>query len=642
MTVAGSRGRLPVRAIDLACAVLLCLGAVRLFGVVLQSPLIGYANQYDMVRTSACVDLWPALPSPERYGAHQIAPVERYVAETLPGGPCYPSTVVAFVTLAKAVAGAADALHLRDAGTFPLRLVGIVQALALAASVLWFCMLERRRPWARLAHAAVFALVLADPINALWLNTLYTEPGALLCAYVAIGLAVLPAARVSRWPVIVAAVAAAAGLAWSRQQYAPFAVVPLLVLMPYWWHRKRAACAVAAMVLMATWVLQPWALSRLPAIAAANAHDFYLGAALPAVRDEAGALRALGLPANCRDAIGSTWYVGMGRDPQSQCPAVARLGRTAFLALAWHDPMLPWRILLRGLPQAQVGWMHYLGMVAGGRFVDLSHEHGLAAASIATVIEALPLDAYFALLAAFAAAFAISTVAWARGLAGNPDDDGWLRAMALTGATGAYALASAIFGDGYVEVARHALLMHAALASLALLCGGRGWRWLRSAPLRAAAGASPRRLVTNLAPVMIGVALAAALAASLSLAARRWPLAHGVLGMPATREFAGAVLDVRGWAVDPFGIATVQVAAYRDWDDRHPAASWDASFAGPVYGPLGESLARYFPTFRDAAHGSFELRIARSAWPAAAPCLRTRVLNGAGVWTEIDRRCMER
>jgi hypothetical protein len=76
-------------------------------------------------------------------------------------------------------------------GPVDLRLVGAVKGAALILVALGLDAALKRRPAWALANAAVFAFVLADPMTTLWLNTLYTEFGALLGAYASIGL--LPA-----------------------------------------------------------------------------------------------------------------------------------------------------------------------------------------------------------------------------------------------------------------------------------------------------------------------------------------------------------------------------------------------------------------------------------------------------------------
>ena len=42
--------------------VIFWIGIIRMFLVILHSPLLGYANNYDMVRLQACQQIWPSDP----------------------------------------------------------------------------------------------------------------------------------------------------------------------------------------------------------------------------------------------------------------------------------------------------------------------------------------------------------------------------------------------------------------------------------------------------------------------------------------------------------------------------------------------------------------------------------------------------
>ena len=90
----------------LAALLLLALGAWRIAVIVAASPMLGYANQFDMGRTSACFGLWPDLPEPARYEAHPQAPIARYVRGEQRPAECYRSSELAFVAAALAIAAA--------------------------------------------------------------------------------------------------------------------------------------------------------------------------------------------------------------------------------------------------------------------------------------------------------------------------------------------------------------------------------------------------------------------------------------------------------------------------------------------------------------------------------------------------------
>lgn len=613
----------------LACFVLVVLGCLRLFAVVLHDPLLGYANQYDAIRTSACVGLYPALPVPARYEAFREAPVATYVVDGTQRTGCYPATGVLVVAVAKALAGIGHRLRLVPAGQYPLRAVGLVNAVLLVALVLSFVWLERARPWARLAHAAVFALVLADPVESFWMNSLYTESATTLSAYALVGVMGLRSTSKPSPRAYAAFLLALAGFGLARQQNMPFAFVPLVIVAASWLRAARLRWLVAVGALAAIAALQASWLAALPTIRAANDHDFYLGAVLPAVRDEPRALARLGLPEACRDAIGSTWYVGMGAPPSTSCPEVEKLGRLEFLPLAAADPALPWRVLLRGLPEAQSPWQHQLGMIAGERLADFAHSGGVRALSVLGSFERIPLGAFLLVVAAVAAVVVVGGALWVRSFYESAVDDGFLRCVLACGCLALYAPVSAIFGDGYVEVSRHAALFHPCVATLALLLVGRPF-----AVAPRANGAVGWRAV------VVGVALTAIFAVGLVAAAHRLPMARGVVDEPTSRRIDGPLYPLRGWALDPFGVARVLVRAYATLDSETPVATWSTTADLPKRGAFGESLERFYPTYPASHAGGFAVDVPREVLQRA-PCLRTVAANRLGVATEIDRRCVK-
>ena len=103
-------------------------------------------------------------------------------------------------------------------------------------------------------------------------------------------------------------IGALAALTLARPQYIAFGLVPLLV-MAFAGRRGNRGVLIAATIGFASAVaLQSQWMARWPSFRAASNYDFYLGAVLPAVHDERLAISTLGLPPDCRNAIGSNWF----------------------------------------------------------------------------------------------------------------------------------------------------------------------------------------------------------------------------------------------------------------------------------------------------------------------------------------------
>jgi hypothetical protein len=610
----------------LAALLLLALGVWRIAVVVAASPMLGYANQFDMGRTSACFGLWPDLPEPARYEAHPQAPIARYVRGEQRPAECYRSTELAFVAAALAIAP-------RD-GPVDLRLVGAVKGAVLILVALGLDAALKRRPAWALANAAVFAFVLADPMTTLWLNTLYTEFGALLGAYASIGL--LPALVVRepqsappRWTLF-GFVCSLTVLGMSRQQHLLLpAVLALPVLVSLWRTARGIALGLALGVLAIA--LAQATIVRPTTITAANNVDVVLGAILPASRDQARTAARLKLPERCLQSSGASWYETMGESLAATCPEALAMPRRALAAVAFAEPSTIVRAVLRGLPQLQDWRLGYLGSVEDRDFAGSDAVRvvaGPAAISLAPAVTALSgkafawvLGASLALLIASAGATLLASIR------GSPAPFA-LVIYALT-ATAWYAILTSILGDGYVEIPRHAQLAAPNLAAALLIAAG---------ALLAAMLTAGRRRADNApdAPATLSIVVASLAIATIGYIALRGtiaatPLATGIVDRPKQNRVPDGAVEFVGWALDPRGVARVELVA-------DGGEVYRAEYGRPYAGARGEPLALYFPGYPDVALPGFAASLPPQALAAGSLGVRTFVVNVDGLHTEIDRR----
>ena len=124
--------------------VLIGIGAWRVYAVVGAAPLLGYANQYDMRRISACVGLWPDVPPAARLQAHPEAPIARYVRGEREPAECYWSSELLFV--------APVAASLAVGETVDLRVIGAIKAVTLIVIAFALGAMLRRWPAIALVH----------------------------------------------------------------------------------------------------------------------------------------------------------------------------------------------------------------------------------------------------------------------------------------------------------------------------------------------------------------------------------------------------------------------------------------------------------------------------------------------------------
>jgi len=509
--------------------VLIGIGACRVIAVVAATPLLGHANQFDMRRISACVGLWPDVPAAERLQAHPEAPLARFVRGERRPDECYDSSELLFVAPVAAILAPGDAVD--------LRVIGAIKAVTLVALGFAMGIMLRHRPGMAVAHGVVFALVMGDPMVTLWLNTLYTEFAALLFAYASVVLSVALGAR-ETGPAppaamqITALAASLIGLGLSRQQHL---LLPALLAAPLvisLWARARRSALVLIVAVVAVAIAQAGLIARHPTIAQANNADVVLGAILPASRNEAQTAQTLGLPQRCLRSVGATWYEPMGETLESTCPEALAMPRRRLAVLAGTEPATLLRASLRALPQLQDWPLAYLGSVEGMQFgggESVRAAAGPLAISVGSAVASMPSSAFLQMLAASGAILLVSAVACVFAASSRRRSALPLTLYALTGIAW-YSILTSVFGDGYVEVSRHAQLAGVALyatlvvlatALFAALVDRLGFGWGRT-------GAS------SAAFTALGIGVAVLALPSLRYAMDVTPMAFGVVDRPAT------------------------------------------------------------------------------------------------------------
>ncbi len=592
---------------------LVLLGIVRAFALVAHDPVMGYANQYDMVRTSACLDLYPVGAEP--FAGTAAAPIAWYRTLSLPTDLCYRGTEVALDSLV---------LHaqrsLGDGGDIALRSFGLAKLALLALAVLVVAGALHRHPAAALAHGAIVFFVLLDPVVMLWCNTLYTELPAIACLYAVIAgtcaLALSPRWAGALWIVLALAIP---GLAFSREQNALLAAALVAASMPWLWRRSRG---LAAAILVLAFIASA-ASSTLPrprVVVAANRADTYMGLLLPASSDPAAALRLLDLPARCASVIGADWY-HRGDELRRTCPEVGRIPSTAFLRFVTAEPAVLARSLARVLSIVQPLAYPHLGTLEGAPFTDIEHLPWWARSPWKEAVDRVPLAIFMRLmgLAALLAPFAMGAALVASRRGHGAVAVAALAATLLAG-TVVHAFLTTVFGDGLGGAARHFLL-----GSLALWSGGVG---LLVAAGVAASRWEPRHSATWGA--RIAVAASVALAAIVVEGTIHWaygqPLAIASFNTLDRIDRRGVVLE--GWALDPLGIAAIDVEI---GNVRRNAD----------YGLPSEDVRRTYPSFPGSDRARFRLALDAAELARAGGgdplALRMRIINRRGVVTEVER-----
>jgi hypothetical protein len=319
-------------------AALLFLSLVlRLVFVCSASPIIGYANNLDFFRQSACVGVWASYAVQDRISAHVDSPIDDLVHDGVQiSAYCMASSDNVFVWVAAR-------FHPVPAH-FNLREVGLLKGLlTLALTVLVF--LQPIGASARLASAFLAALVFGDIAVECYFNTLYVDASAIMAASFALLGTVSLCARAK--PLGWASFALIAGpvlwLGTVKPQYEILALLQGLIdafILLGLWRDLPKACVIAVVAAAGPLVFNslnsdPQSIMRYAT--KVNQADSILQAVLPAARDKAGALKTLGLPPSCAPAIGRNGYdedVRAGR----LCPELSEVSRLRLPLLFAEQP----------------------------------------------------------------------------------------------------------------------------------------------------------------------------------------------------------------------------------------------------------------------------------------------------------------
>ncbi len=600
---------------------LVILGLARAALLVAHDPLVGYGNQYDMIRTSACLGVFPDLPEPARYQPHPEAPIPDYRVQDVRRDLCYPSTEVAIVAATGSISRAAGA----GKDIFKLQWAGFAKLAIFALTALVLAWAFHPHPAAALFHGVIVFVLLCDPVVTLWYNTFYTEFGAIWSLYAAIAsITALAITERGAIPLTVLLLASLAGLAFSREQLALLAPVIVIASWPWLWQRSPhltvAAFGVALVAATVNYELVP----RPSDIQQANRMDAYLGLLVPAANDPKAAMKALELPDHCEPLVGAGFTQQRGEPVETTCPEVLKLSSVAFLRVGRAEPAALGRAVARVLPGTQEV-VPRLGTLAGAKWEPVNRLPWWLASPLHALVWRLPMTAYAVMLIAVMLAAPLGLLAafgWARPSRTQHGAE-ILLAMLLGGVT-LYTLVTTIFGDGFSEASRHFLpgnlAMYVALIGAMFAIVSLALRWIEA----------PKQRWLEMVATVLGVA-AIAWGASYAIGwARTQPLAMGLIDMPDRRDVTpGAPLKVSGWTLDPAGVESVVVQLGKIEHTVTPNQPSDA-------------LKVMFPSYPDSGAAGFATTFTAEevAQSGSSDLVTLRVVarSRAGPAIEIDRR----
>jgi hypothetical protein len=596
-------------ALRIVTIALLILGVLRASLLVLSDPPSGYANQYDMKRSSACLGLWPVTELDPK-AAFPEAPYSRYQITAPDDANCHPSSEILISGLAIGLAG----IFSSDS-SIDLRWVGGTKLVLLVLLAFTLHRAMRESPVGAFVHALFFAIILCDPFNTLFANSLYTEFIATLGAYLAIGTAVAMTLQGRfRAGLNLLWLLGLVLLGFSRIQHIVLPAV-LLILLFAAVRRIPASLWIPSVLIGLAAIIFQWNLQVGHGVLDdANRINAVFSTLLPASPDPARLAGRLGMTDKCAELTNTSWYQTRGRSHRVDCPEAFEISRLKFVTVLATEPSACVKLLFRALHQSGAWRPPYVGETAGENYGRVT---GPAGWSVASLVAGLPFPVYAVMYLVpiwigCCAFFLLLTRA-------RPASAGALAAclaMAMLAAVVLMVHATALLGDGFSEYGRHTHLAHNACAAAWIVL-------LAAVPFsigRSSAGSGfPGR--TGGVIVASGAIF---LLFAIPILIPRLALGYGVLEQPADERLTDPTIALSGWAMDPNGVSRIEAIALNGTVTLLPHG--DAKDVEAFF-PLGQ------PPVRFAA----PMEIGRG--PAARSFLIV-VTSKTGRRTVIERRFM--
>lgn len=427
--------------------------------ITLFDPVIGYANNSDFIRQSSCMGLW-----------HNHADIVK-----TSGYPFYPSPTLIYdadVQLGHCVFSVDNffahivALLHKSGDVVPYWQYAGVKLLCFAVlfSLAFYIVRDTRLP-----AYLVSLLVFLDWSLLAYVNTMYAE-FSVVCAMLLIFILAtqwLTSVEKSDYKLLMLLVFSLFWLGLSKLQWSFFAsllciIFAVISLVRFQAWREVLVFLSLAIVLPVSYsMINAHHLGPETGAFKANKTNAFLMAVLPAANDQQAALAHLGLPEHCAVAIGYSWF-----SPElangHPCPEIFNVKRSQLLSLFVSQPATLFMPLWRGLSEVRPLYPDYLGVIApdnSAAAVKLKVAQSIAAS---TWFMRLPDVVFKGLVIGL---MLLNPVLWILLIKSiRPHSRlaselrGFLFLACLGGLTCGYAVFSSVFGDGYIEMQKHAVL----------------------------------------------------------------------------------------------------------------------------------------------------------------------------------------
>ncbi|MFV0680741.1 hypothetical protein [Ottowia sp.] len=446
------------KTIKLLACLILALATLRVLGFWAADPMLAYGNNYDQIRTMETFGFRPRDSQKEPFVATPEQPWRYFIKSAEMRWPSYPSSD----QILKAIQYATMVLFAADDGSMDIKIASAPLLLGWMLGI-WLIFKRLLISPANALGFAAWLLVVVDPINLLFLNTWYAEFSAFAVTTLLIGLVWLwMLDLIGLRPTLLWGAMCLLFLSLNRNQYmfllptvALLIAAAMAVTRPY---RRQLTGSPIKVVLVAVLCLLPAlvytsAAQKMYPIGAANRINTVFFTLLPASQNPARMAQKMRLPPSCLQFSGRNWYDTPTTAFETHCPQVMRLPLSKVVKGVISEPLVVFTIIEHVGKTYRGFLLPLLGQIEGRANAQLQDSSSRLHRSINPLFKRLAPDAITALiLVASLGPVLAALIAW------SVRQRRWSFMFLLCGLLFNYALFSSLFGDGYADLDRHAIL----------------------------------------------------------------------------------------------------------------------------------------------------------------------------------------
>lgn len=417
---------------------------------------IGYANNYDFIRHSSCIGLWSYIPGHPKEAGHPIAPSSQLLYDgDISRDGCINSSDNFSSYILTRFLSTGDIVSFINLSSIKILFLLSLSFLSISISK------------SKLVPSIILFSILTEGIYLAYANTLYGEFSVIsaftlivICTY---NLIYEKNAHPSKLQIAILIIAIL-WLGLSKQQWSYLTL--LLICVASWIFYQNPLLRKPIFIFLclsltsiATFqTINKHNFNNNTSINSANKINTFFHAILPEATDKYEALKALNLPTRCNADIGISWYQAE-QNALNNCPEIQKISRGRLLKLFIQDPPTFFMPIIKFTDEMKFFYPHYLGVIIPGDTNALKKIEYVISISFSNIINKINSSLFFTIIfiffitsivTGFILLFAYKTL--------SLELTSYIYLFTIGGLTVGYSIASSVFGDGYIEAAKHSVL----------------------------------------------------------------------------------------------------------------------------------------------------------------------------------------